>query len=551
MDNSDLNFVEYHRKSSEADDRQTLSIGSQKREMGTKAKREKLNVVAELDEEASAYVPGREKFRQMIELIKNGKANAILTYHLTRLARNSMDGGEVIYLLDCGLLKAISTPEKTYTNTADDKFMMQIAFAMAKKSSDDTSDFVKRDIKAKLLKGEYPCFAPIGFLNIDPDGKISGKQYRPEKQQALESLQRPLRRIEPDPFLAPIIRQLFESCATRNYSLSALCSMAEDMGMSATRSKRKVSKTTMERILKSPLYFGAISWKGEIIQPEDLPEANRHLPIVSKELFDLVQEVLTGKSHIVSAPTFYSYSAIARCGTCQGYFSGMTAKGHKYYRCVRCREIGYLSEKVLEDQVLSELGKLSVDPDFVRLAVEELGKLAIQENHVLDKIQDQQDRKIKDCQTRISNLLELKISAENIDGSLISTEQFVVRKNALEVEMKNLKEKRGDVEQSKVDWFDKCVKYFDLTVELLDKYPTLSPNKKREVFQFFYYNPVVSDKILLNPDKSRYEFIVSLKEEVVATTTVNFGLIKEKTAYADAVRSVMRIGRGSNPQLLP
>ncbi len=169
----------------------------------------------------------------------------------------------------------------------------------------------------------------------------------------------------------------------------------------------------------------------------------------------------------------------------------------------------------------------------------------------MGKIQDQQDRKIKDCQTRINNLLELKISAENIGGSLISTEQFITRKNALEVEMKNLKEKRGDAEQSQANWFDKCVKYFDLTVELLNKYPNLSPEKKREVFQFFYYNPVVSDKILLNPDKSRYEFIVSLKEEIIATTTVNFGLIKEKTAYVDAVRSVVRIGRDSNPQLLP
>ncbi len=551
MNNSDLNLVEYHRKSSESDDRQTLSIGSQKREMGAKAKREKLNVIAELDEEASAYVLGREKFREMIDLIKSGKANGILTYHLSRLARNSMDGGEIIYLFDRGFLKAIITPEKTFTNTTGDKFMMQIDFAMAKKTSDDTSDFVKRDIKAKLIRGEYPCFAPIGFLNIDPDGKISGKQYRFDKQQALESLARPLRRVEPDPFLAPIVRQLFELCATRNYSLSSLCSVAEDLGMSATRSKKKVSKATMERILKSPLYYGAISWKGEVIQPEDLPEANRHLPIVSKELFDLVQEVLTGKSHIVSAPTFYSYSAIARCGGCQGYFSGMMAKGHKYYRCVRCREIGYLSEKALEEQVLSELGKVSIDPDFVRLAIEELGKIAKEENQVLDKIQDQQDRKIKDCQTRISNLLELKISAENIDGSLISTEQFVARKNALEAEMKNLKEKRGDVEQSKENWFDKCVKYFDLTVELLNKYPTLSPEKKREVFQFFYYNPVVSDKILLNPDKKRYEFIIGLKEEVTATTTLNFGSTQEKTAYIDAVRSVTRIGRDSNPQLLP
>ncbi|MBD3300244.1 MAG: hypothetical protein GF347_02740, partial [Candidatus Moranbacteria bacterium] len=93
----------------------------------------------------------------MLEEIEKGKANGILVYHLTRIARNSYDGGNVIYMMDEGVIKEIRTPEKAYySNLSDDKFIMQIHFAIAKKSSDDTSQFVRRDIQTKLLKGEYP-----------------------------------------------------------------------------------------------------------------------------------------------------------------------------------------------------------------------------------------------------------------------------------------------------------------------------------------------------------------------------------------------------------
>ena len=55
----------------------------------------------------------------MIEEIEKGKINAILTWHLTRIARNSYDGGRIIYLMDEGLLKEIRTPDGIYKNTTN------------------------------------------------------------------------------------------------------------------------------------------------------------------------------------------------------------------------------------------------------------------------------------------------------------------------------------------------------------------------------------------------------------------------------------------------
>ena len=91
-----------------------------------------------------------------------------------------------------------------HTDNSDDKFIMQIHFAMAKKSSDDTSQFVRRDVESKLLRGEYPGKVPLGYLNITRGGHITCAQADLEKEALLRALGRPLGREEVDPIDGPL-----------------------------------------------------------------------------------------------------------------------------------------------------------------------------------------------------------------------------------------------------------------------------------------------------------------------------------------------------------
>ena len=211
-----MKYFLYCRKSTDREDKQILSTEAQQRILLDHADKNRLSVAAIFIENQSAYKAGRPKFNEMLQRIEKGEAEAILTYHLTRLARNSFDGGRIIYMMDEEKIAQIATPEKPYLDTPDDKFMMQIHFAMAKKSSDDTSQFVTRDIESKLLRGEFPGKAPIGYLNISRDGHIVRGQDDPEKYLLLLQLGRPLKRIEIDPIdttlnqgrlqLRPIVR---------------------------------------------------------------------------------------------------------------------------------------------------------------------------------------------------------------------------------------------------------------------------------------------------------------------------------------------------------
>jgi len=148
-----MKYIVYCRKSTESEDRQILSLPAQKRELDDYAKKHNLEIVEVLQESASAYKLGRNKFNQMVAKIQNGQADGMLVWALNRIARNALDGGMIIHLMDTGCLKEIRTPSNIVKSDGSAKFMLQIEFAMSKKSSDDNSESVKRGNREKILRG--------------------------------------------------------------------------------------------------------------------------------------------------------------------------------------------------------------------------------------------------------------------------------------------------------------------------------------------------------------------------------------------------------------
>ncbi len=118
----------YARKSTDVEDMQVQSIEGQLGELRMFAKRENLEVIEELVEKKSAKIPGRPIFNKMLDDIENGKANGILSWHPDRLARNSIDGGKIIYFVDTGKISALKFNTFWFEPTPQGKFMLSIPF---------------------------------------------------------------------------------------------------------------------------------------------------------------------------------------------------------------------------------------------------------------------------------------------------------------------------------------------------------------------------------------------------------------------------------------
>ena len=125
----------YARKSTDEEDRQMLSIESQINELREFAKKENLEIVEEFTEAKTAKEPGRPVFSYVLKQIEGGLASGILAWHPDRLARNSIDGGKIIYFVDIGKIVDLRFPTYRFDNSAQGKFMLSIAFGQSKYGS--------------------------------------------------------------------------------------------------------------------------------------------------------------------------------------------------------------------------------------------------------------------------------------------------------------------------------------------------------------------------------------------------------------------------------
>ena len=137
----------YARKSSEDDDRQVMSIEAQLFELREYARKENIEILAEFQESKSAKTPGREVFGEMMTRLERGEASGILAWHPDRLARNSIDGGRVIYAVDTGKASSLRFPTFWFSPAPQGLFMLQVAFGQSKYYSDNLAENIKRGIR--------------------------------------------------------------------------------------------------------------------------------------------------------------------------------------------------------------------------------------------------------------------------------------------------------------------------------------------------------------------------------------------------------------------
>lgn len=344
INNNKLKFVIYARKSTESEDRQALSIQSQIIEMQEIAKRDNLLIVDILQESKTAKQPGRPIFNRMIEQFKKKKYDGILCWKIDRLARNPVDEGIVKWLLQNETIKQIKTFDRDY-NPSDNVVIASIEFSMANQYIRDLSRNVKRGQAEKIRRGEYPANPPLGYI----------MNFKTKK-------------IHLDKKCWHYIKEAFNLYATGNYSLPNLSEKLYHDGFRSRKGK-KVYGGTIYKMLKNPIYYGWFSWNKQI-------HKGIHSPIISKTLFDTVQDALNRKKHITKRDIInFIFRGYLTCGECGLKITAERQKGHIYYRCTKSKGSGKCSQKYLrEEKLIGEidryLSKLRVDNEMLDIMIE-------------------------------------------------------------------------------------------------------------------------------------------------------------------------------------
>lgn len=248
----------YARKSTEDEERQVKSIEDQLTELRGFSKREKLTIIQTFIENKSAKKPGRPVFNEMIQkLYRSEEPIGLLAWHPDRLARNSVDGGHIIYLIDIKKVASLKFPTFWFEPTPQGLFMLQVSFGQSKYYSDNLAENVSRGLRQKVKRGEWPTLAPYGYIN-----------------------NRKTRNLEPNPLKAKLVKLAYEEFATGEYSLESLCKQLYFLGMTTSKGTM-LAKHVVHNILRSPVYLGLIKYKGKLYQ-------GKFKSIITKELWDKV-----------------------------------------------------------------------------------------------------------------------------------------------------------------------------------------------------------------------------------------------------------------------
>ena len=110
----------------------------------------------------------------MIKDIEKGVYDGILAWNPDRLARNMLEGGKIINMIDEGKLKDLQFHTHYFENNANGKMLLGMAFVLSKQYSDDLSQKVTRSSNRKFSEGKssIPKHGYILKKSLyEPDGK--------------------------------------------------------------------------------------------------------------------------------------------------------------------------------------------------------------------------------------------------------------------------------------------------------------------------------------------------------------------------------------------
>lgn len=349
-----VRYCLYARKSTESEERQILSIDSQIKEMLQLAEREGLEVVCMKRESHSAKETGqRPIFNEIIEEIRQGKFNGILTWAPDRISRNAGDLGKIVDLMDAGGLQEIRTYSQSFRNNPNEKFLLMILGSQAKLENDNRGVNVKRGLRARVEMGLWPGVAPVGYLN---QGLMDKKCQ-----------------IIIDPQRAPIVKKMFEKMADDKWSGRKIYHWLKFEINFKSVGNHNLALSNIYRTLINPIYCGVFEYP----KKSGNWYTGKHEPIITKDLYDRTQEQLK-RDNIVRQSHEFAFTKLMICGLCGSGISaeekykqlkdGTVAK-YIYYGCGRSKDrhckCQYLREEELIDQLLKVLDQI----DFNSLGI--------------------------------------------------------------------------------------------------------------------------------------------------------------------------------------
>ena len=342
----------------------------------------------------------RVVFHEMLDFVRKQKnKTAIVVHCIDRFQRRFNECVEVESLMLDDVIDIHFCKEGlilTKNSSSSDIMRWDMGILSGKMYVANLRDNVNRGMEYKWAHGEYQTKAPVGYLNI-PKTKTTPAKIILDSERA------------------PLVKKMFEMYATGGYSVKGLQKFAKEMNLYSVRNKnnKTLGRETIWSMLKNPFYYGEMRIRGEI-----MPHA--YEPIISKVLFDKVQDILSGNQTNMPTKEYggipFAFRKLIKCAECGGTISSeqhfkKSGRKYTYLRCTHpkgnCYQ-GLVSElqllKQLDNEVLSKIRLNANIIDLLKKCVvkkmmEDSEANAVMKRQITNELNqlEAREQRVKDC----------------------------------------------------------------------------------------------------------------------------------------------------------
>ena len=216
----------------------------------------------------------RPGLKRVMADVAAGKVDIILLYKIDRLTRSLADFAKIVEVLDKAGASFVSITQSFNTTTSMGRLTLNMLLSFAQFEREVTGERIRDKIAASKRKGMWMGGeVPVGYLVKDRKLIVNEPQ-------------------------AELVRHLMH----RYLALGSVAALLFELQREGHRTEIKVSAEGNERgggqysrgmlfrLLTNPVYRGMISHKGQLFP-------GQHGAIVSQELWDRVQDAMTGRTH--------------------------------------------------------------------------------------------------------------------------------------------------------------------------------------------------------------------------------------------------------------
>ena len=469
-----MKAVLFCRVSSKEQEETGYSLPAQEKYLREYAQRASFGVdkVFSVSESASGKVQ-RKVFNEMVSYVRKNDISLVIVEATDRLPRNFAD----VPMID----KWVMESENNQIHLAKEGcilhknskshewFMWRVKVATAEYYVRLLSENVKKGQKEKIGQGWLPTKPPIGYKTI---GEKGHKIHIVDQEKA------------------PLVKKMFETYATGQYSLKKLAQVMYKEGLRNDKGN-KILKNRIHICLRDPFYIGKNRWNGQVTE-------GKQIALIERSIFDKVQIILTSKTTPKYSKHNYLFSGQIRCSECTGVVTWEIQKGTIYGHCNHyrnCSQKTWSKEYVVENQLVIAFDNLAIKNNRI---VEWIRK-ALKESHK-DEI-DYHSKSLTELKQRydqIQNRLD-RLYDDKLDGKI--SEDFYDRKfKQFAQEKDQITDSIKKHSQANIKFYELSINFYELSQKAKQIYLKANQDQKRQLIN------LVFDKLTLNEGKLSYSY---------------------------------------------